>query len=293
MASADRVPVLKTWKLFVKGAFPRSESGRTLPLHGADGELAAHLSHASRKDLRDAVEAARAAFPAWSGATAYLRGQVVYRLAEMLEGRRSDLADAIRTTTGATRRRADAEVAASIDRTVCWAGWCDKFPMVLGSRNPVAGPYHNFSMPEPSGVCVAMHGVGDACPLLGFLSLVLPPLCAGNAVVAVACARHPLPALLVAEAAPTADIPAGALNVLTGEPKELVPWIAGHRDVDAVHAVADPAHAAALRAGAAENLKRVRVLAADEDFRDADRWTSPLRLADFVETKTIWHPSSA
>ena len=292
MADADRIPVLKTWKLFVKGAYPRSESGRTLPLAGHDGTLVAHLSHASRKDLRDAVEAARAAFPAWSGATAYLRGQIIYRLAEMLEGRGADLADAIRTTTGVSRKKAEAEVAMAVDRAVCWAGWCDKFQMVLGSRNPVTGPYHNFSMPEPSGVCVAMHASAERHPLLGFLSLVLPPLCAGNAVVAVAHPAHPLGALLVAEAAPTADIPAGALNVLTGQAAELATWIAGHRDVDSVHAVTDAETAAVLRAGAAENLKRVLVLAEDEDFSDEERWSNPRRLAPFVETKTIWHPSA-
>jgi acyl-CoA reductase-like NAD-dependent aldehyde dehydrogenase len=231
MAEAERLAVLKTWKLFVKGAYPRSESGRTLPLHDAKGDLAAHISHASRKDLRDAVEAARGAFHGWSGATAYLRSQIVYRLAEMLEGRRADLADGIRATTGATKRAAEAEVDASIDRTVSWAGWCDKFQQVLGSRNPVAGPYHNFSMPEPSGVCVAMHHSGGERTLLGFVSLVLPPLCAGNAVVAIADPKHPLGALLVAESVPTSDVPAGALNVLTGNAAELAGWVAAHRDV--------------------------------------------------------------
>ena len=293
MAEAERLAVLKTWKLFVKGAYPRSESGRTLPLHDAKGDLAAHISHASRKDLRDAVEAARGAFHGWSGATAYLRSQIVYRLAEMLEGRRTDLAEAIRTTTGVSGKKADAEVSASIDRTVSWAGWCDKYPMVMGSRNPVAGPYHNFSMPEPSGVCVCVHGVADKHPLLSFLSLVLPPLCAGNAVVAVANTKHPLGALLVAETAPTADVPAGALNVITGDGAELAGWIASHRDVDSIHAIADDAVAATLRTGAAENLKRVHTLPVDEDFTDDDRWTSPRRLAPFVELKTIWHPSGA
>ncbi|MFM9145209.1 MAG: aldehyde dehydrogenase family protein, partial [Phycisphaerales bacterium] len=149
MADGDRIPVLKTWKLFVKGAYPRSESGRTLPLVGPDGTLGAHLSHASRKDLRDAVEAARGAFPAWSGATAYLRGQIIYRLAEMLEGRGADLADAIRTTTGVSRKKAEAEVALAIDRTVCWAGWCDKYQMVMGSRNPV--PASTITRTSPAG----------------------------------------------------------------------------------------------------------------------------------------------
>lgn len=292
MNDHERLAVLKTWKLFIKGGFPRSESGRTLPLHNKDGELIAHLSHASRKDLREAIESARGAFPGWSGSTAYLRSQIIYRLAEMLEGRRSELSDALRSTSGVSKKKADTEVSASIDRTVSWAGWCDKFPMVLGSRNPVAGPYHNFSMPEPSGVCVAVQGIAEQHSLLGFMSLVLPPLCTGNAVVAVANTEHPLAALLVAEVAPTADIPPGVLNVITGDAKELAGWIASHRDVDSVHAIADESIAATLRAGAAENLKRVQILPVDEDFTDTDRWTNPRRLAPFVETKTVWHPSA-
>ena len=292
MNDHERLAVLKTWKLFIKGGFPRSESGRTLPLHNKDGELIAHLSHASRKDLREAIESARGAFPGWSGSTAYLRSQIIYRLAEMLEGRRSELSDALRSTSGVSKKKADTEVSASIDRTVSWAGWCDKFPMVLGSRNPVAGPYHNFSMPEPSGVCVAVQGIAEQHSLLGFMSLVLPPLCTGNAVVAVANTEHPLAALLVAEVAPTADIPPGVLNVITGDAKELAGWIASHRDVDSVHAIADESIAATLRAGAAENLKRVQILSVDEDFMDNDRWTNPRRLAPFVETKTVWHPSA-
>ena len=292
MNDHERLAVLKTWKLFIRGSFPRSESGRTLPLHNKDGELIAHLSHASRKDLREAIESARGAFPGWSGSTAYLRSQIIYRLAEMLEGRRSELSDALRSTSGVSKKKADTEVSASIDRTVSWAGWCDKFPMVLGSRNPVAGPYHNFSMPEPSGVCVAVQGIAEQHSLLGFMSLVLPPLCTGNAVVAVANTEHPLAALLVAEVAPTADIPPGVLNVITGDAKELAGWIASHRDVDSVHAIADESIAATLRAGAAENLKRVQILSVDEDFTDTDRWTNPRRLAPFVETKTVWHPSA-
>ena len=292
MNDHERLAVLKTWKLFIKGNFPRSESGRTLPLHNKHSELIAHLSHASRKDLREAIESARGAFPGWSGSTAYLRGQIIYRLAEMLEGRRSELSDALRSTSGVSKKKADTEVSASIDRTVSWAGWCDKFPMVLGSRNPVAGPYHNFSMPEPSGVCVAVQGIAEQHSLLGFMSLVLPPLCTGNAVVAIANTEHPLAALLVAEVAPTADIPPGVLNVITGDAKELAGWIASHRDVDSVHAIADEAIAATLRAGAAENLKRVQILSQDEDFTDNDRWTNPRRLAPFVETKTVWHPSA-
>ncbi len=292
MNDHERLAVLKTWKLFIKGGFPRSESGRTLPLHNKDGELIAHLSHASRKDLREAIESARGAFPGWSGSTAYLRSQIIYRLAEMLEGRRSELSDALRSTSGVSKKKADTEVSASIDRTVSWAGWCDKFPMVLGSRNPVAGPYHNFSMPEPSGVCVAVQGIAEQHSLLGFMSLVLPPLCTGNAVVAVANTEHPLAALLVAEVAPTADIPPGVLNVITGDAKELAGWIASHRDVDSVHAIADESIAATLRAGAAENLKRVQILSQGEDFTDTDRWTNLRRLAPFVETKTVWHPSA-
>lgn len=292
MNDQDRLAVLKTWKLFIKGSFPRSESGRTLPLNDSKGALLAHLSHASRKDLREAIEAARGAFPGWSGSTAYLRSQIIYRLAEMLEGRRAELLEGIRSTSGVSRRKADAEVSAAIDRTVSWAGWCDKFPMVLGSRNPVAGPYHNFSMPEASGVCVAIQGVANQHSLLGFLSLVLPPLCTGNTVVAIAHTAHPLGALLISEMAPTADIPPGALNIITGDASELVGWIASHRDVDSIHAIADDKVAAVLRAGSAENLKRVQILPADEDFADTDRWTNPRRLAAFVETKTVWHPSA-
>jgi acyl-CoA reductase-like NAD-dependent aldehyde dehydrogenase len=292
MNDQDRLAVLKTWKLFIKGSFPRSESGRTLPLNDSKGALLAHLSHASRKDLREAIEAARGAFPGWSGNTAYLRSQIIYRLAEMLEGRRAELLEGIRSTSGVSRKKADAEVSAAIDRTVSWAGWCDKFPMVLGSRNPVAGPYHNFSMPEASGVCVAIQGVANQHSLLGFLSLVLPPLCTGNTVVAIAHTAHPLGALLISEMAPTADIPPGALNIITGDASELVGWIASHRDVDSIHAIADDKVAAVLRAGSAENLKRVQILPADEDFADTDRWTNPRRLAAFVETKTVWHPSA-
>lgn len=292
MNDQDRLAVLKTWKLFIKGGFPRSESGRTLPLNDSKGALLAHLSHASRKDLREAIEAARGAFPGWSGSTAYLRSQIIYRLAEMLEGRRAELLEGIRSTSGVSRKKADAEVSAAIDRTVSWAGWCDKFPMVLGSRNPVAGPYHNFSMPEASGVCVAIQGVANQHSLLGFLSLVLPPLCTGNTVVAIAHTAHPLGALLISEMAPTADIPPGALNIITGDASELVGWIASHRDVDSIHAIADDKVAAVLRAGSAENLKRVQILPADEDFADTDRWTNPRRLAAFVETKTVWHPSA-
>jgi acyl-CoA reductase-like NAD-dependent aldehyde dehydrogenase len=292
MNDQDRLAVLKTWKLFIKGSFPRSESGRTLPLNDSKGALLAHLSHASRKDLREAIEAARGVFPGWSGSTAYLRSQIIYRLAEMLEGRRAELLEGIRSTSGVSRKKADAEVSAAIDRTVSWAGWCDKFPMVLGSRNPVAGPYHNFSMPEASGVCVAIQGVANQHSLLGFLSLVLPPLCTGNTVVAIAHTAHPLGALLISEMAPTADIPPGALNIITGDASELVGWIASHRDVDSIHAIADDKVAAVLRAGSAENLKRVQILPADEDFADTDRWTNPRRLAAFVETKTVWHPSA-
>ncbi len=289
----QRVAVLKTWKLFIKGAYPRSESGRTIPLMSHTDALVAHLAHASRKDLREAVDAARGAFAAWSGATAYLRGQIVYRLAEMLEGRKEDLAEAIGCTTGHGKSKCKNEVEASIDRVVSWAGWCDKYAQVLGCRNPVAGPYHNFSTPEPTGVVAAVQGTTIKRPLLEFVSLVLPPLCAGNTLVAVAHPAHPLGALLLAESAPTADLPPGVLNVITGVSAELVPWIAGHRDIDAVHALADADQATALRLGTADNLKRVRVLSMDEDFSDDERWTNPRRMEAFVETKTVWHPSSS
>ncbi|MHC5001752.1 MAG: aldehyde dehydrogenase family protein [Planctomycetota bacterium] len=287
-----RVPVSKTYKLFIGGAFPRTESGRSLAVTARDGRVLAHICHASRKDLRDAVEAARAGLARWSSATAYNRGQVLYRMAEMMEGARDDFASIIAATADGGIRAARREVDAAVDRLVCFAGWADKLPQVLGGQNPVAGPYHNFTTPEPAGV------VAVVCPdepaLLGPVSLMAPPMCAGNAVVVVAGDRHPLAAVLLAEVCARSDVPAGAVNVLTGRRGELLEHIAGHREIIAVSAAGLRRDAArTLRLGAAENVKRVHVVRRTaRAWYEADECESPWTIEPFVEFKTVWHPSA-
>lgn len=291
-AMSTRLEVAKTYKLSIDGKFPRSESGRSMIVKAADGSVFAHLCHASRKDLRDAVESARKALPGWSSATAYLRGQILYRIAEMLEGKRRELAEAIEVGQKKVKKGdADAEVTAAIDRLVCFAGWADKYSQVLGCNNPVQGPYYNFTSPEPTGViaCVAP----DEAPLLGFVSLVAPAICAGNTVVALASTALPVPAAVLAEAAATGDVPGGVLNILTGFRPELLPFIAEHRDIDAVHAAnLSSEETTLLRAGAAENLKRV-VVHRNVDFYDDAACHSPRWIEGLVDFKTMWHPASA
>jgi acyl-CoA reductase-like NAD-dependent aldehyde dehydrogenase len=260
-----RLPVKKTYKLYIGGAFPRSESGRT---YEAEGQ---NVARASRKDARDAVRAARSAFPVWSGMTAYNRGQVLYRLAEMMEARAGDLE---RVCSGRD------EVEAAIDRVVWYAGWSDKLPQVLGSSNPVAGPYFNFTVPEPTGV-VAILAPAEP-PLGGLVSRVLPALVAGNAVVAVASEVHPLAGIELAEALATADLPAGAVNILTGFRDELAPWLAGHMDVNAIDLTGADGAVAELERLAAENVKRV--------VRSSPDAKSPWEIESFLELKTVWHP---
>lgn len=289
-----RLDVLKTYKLFVDGKFPRSESGRSWPVEGPRGRVVAHVCLASRKDLREAVEAARKAQPGWSAATPYLRGQILYRMAEMMEGKRRELAEAISCVSGNTTpagKRADAEVAAAIDRVVHYAGWADKFSQVLGCHNPVAGPYYNFTVAEASGVVAVVPP--DACPLLGLLGLAAPALCAGNTVVALSSNANPIPAAVLGEVCATSDLPAGVFNILTGRRGELLKFIAEHRDIDAVHAanLADDENET-LRLGAAENLKRVRTREKVE-FHDAAACQSPWWIEPLVEMKTVWHPSSS
>jgi len=262
---SDRLPVRKTYKLYVGGAFPRSESGRT---YEAEGQ---NVARASRKDARDAVRAARAGFAAWSAATAYNRGQVLYRLAEMMEARAADLT---RVCSGRE------EVEAAIDRVVWYAGWADKLPQVLGGSNPVAGPYFDFTVPEPTGVVAVL--APDEPPLGGLVSRILPPLVGGNAVVAVASEAHPLAALELAEAVATADVPAGAVNILTGLAGELAPWLAGHMDVNAIDLTGADGDRAELEQLAAENVKRV--------VRSSAHAQSPWEIEAFLELKTVWHP---
>ncbi|SHG00060.1 Aldehyde dehydrogenase family protein [Jatrophihabitans endophyticus] len=282
---SDRLDVRKTYKLYLGGAFPRSESGRSYPVTGADGTLLAHAAQASRKDLRDAVVAARGAFGAWSGATAYNRGQVLYRVAEVLEGRREQFVAEIAASEGVPSARAGEQVDRAIDRWVHYAGWADKFAQVVGSTNPVAGPYFTFSLPEPTGV------VGVLAPhdssLLGLVSVLAPVLTTGNTAVVVAAERHPLPAITLAEVLATSDVPGGVVNLLTGHPAELAPWLASHRDVNALDLTGAPAEdVVELQRAAADNVKRVHVP------RSRDWAADPglQRLTAFTETKTVWHP---
>jgi acyl-CoA reductase-like NAD-dependent aldehyde dehydrogenase len=261
----SRLPVKKTYKLFIGGAFPRSESGRT---YEAEGQ---NVARASRKDIRDAVRAARAAQPGWAAATAYNRGQVLYRLAEMVEARAAEFAE---LCSGRE------EVEHAIDRIVWYAGWADKLPQVLGGSNPVAGPYFNFTVPEPTGV-VAVLAPGEPS-LLGLITRILPPLVGGNAVVAVASEARPLAAVELAEALATSDVPGGVVNLLTGSAAELGPWLASHMDVNAIDLAGADGDVPELERLAAENVKRVVRGRADVQ--------SPWEIAAFLELKTVWHP---
>jgi acyl-CoA reductase-like NAD-dependent aldehyde dehydrogenase len=287
----QRLQVLKTYKLYIGGKFPRTESGRTMTAtHAKEGTHLAHYSHASRKDLRDAVVAARSAFSGWRGATAYLRSQILYRAAEMIESRSSAFSEELQSLTGKTKREADAEVALSVDRLVHFSGWCDKYGPVFSSVNPVASSHFNFTTPDPTGV------VGIIAPdepgLLGLVTLLGQVLLSGNTAVAIASETVPLPAITLAEALATSDLPGGVVNLLTGKREELVPWLSSHMDVNAiVDASGDSRILAESRAGAAKNLKRV----ADHSLRDAEAWTTdaatdPYRILDTIEWKTAWHP---
>ncbi|MCC6950904.1 MAG: aldehyde dehydrogenase [Phycisphaerales bacterium] len=287
----ERIDVLKTYKLFIDGKFPRSESGRSIEVRDRGGGVAAHASRASRKDLREAVEAARRALGGWSGSSALLRGQILYRAAEMMEGKRAELAGAIVASRGANGvKQAQAEVALAVDRMVHYAGWADKFSQVLGCHNAVSGPYYNFTFAEPTGVvCVVCP---PSPPLLSLVSLLAPVLCSGNTAVVIADAADPLPAAVLGEVIATSDFPAGVCNILTGDPGELVPFVASHRDIDGVHAAeVSPELAAALRVGIAENIKRT-VVHGEVDWKSA-ACESPWWIEPFLEMKTVWHPASA
>jgi acyl-CoA reductase-like NAD-dependent aldehyde dehydrogenase len=260
-----RLPVKKTYKLFVGGAFPRSESGRTYEAQGQN------VARASRKDVRDAVVAARAAQPRWAGATAYNRGQVLYRIAEMMEARAAEFAE---LSTG------NAEIEQAIDRWVWYAGFADKLAQVLGSSNAVAGPYFNFTVPEPTGVVGIV--APEAPPLLGLVSRLAPALVGGNAVIVLASESSPLAAIELAEALATSDVPGGAVNILTGHRAELAPWLASHMDVNAIDLTGADGLGAELEVAAAENVKRVVRGRADSQGLS--------EIAAFLELKTVWHP---
>ena len=284
---SKRLTVPKTYKLYIGGAFPRSESGRTYEVTTTKGDFLANAALASRKDARDAVVAARGAVKGWSGATAYNRGQVLYRVAEILEGRRAQFVDEIVQQTGVSAAVAGAEVDEAIDRWVWYAGWCDKFGQVAGNGNPVAGPYFNISVPEPTGV-VGVIAPQDSA-LVGLVSAIAPALVTGNAVVVVASQRYPLSAISLAEVLATSDVPGGVVNMLTGSPAEIAPWLASHPDVHALDLVgAGDLDWVDLQIAAADTLTRVLP---PENGPDAAA-PSLARITAFTETKTVWHPKS-
>jgi acyl-CoA reductase-like NAD-dependent aldehyde dehydrogenase len=281
--------VSKTYKLFIGGAFARSESGRTYQARDRKGNFMANAALASRKDLRDAVVAARKGYTAWSKATAYNRGQVIYRIAEMLESRRTEFAELITISTGASRDDGTAEVEAAIDRLVHYAGWTDKLAAVMGSANPVSSPYFSYSAPEPMGVVGIL--VPSGSPLLGLISVIAPVITGGNACVAIATEEDPCAAITFAEVVATSDVPAGVINILTGRTSELAPHLAAHADVNALDRTgADSELGGSLEQAAAETLKRVYVPKGEPDFA-APPGTARLRA--FLEIKTVWHPTGA
>lgn len=282
-----RLEVKKTYKLFIGGKFPRSESGRYLPAKSAKGEHLDNFSHASRKDFRDAVGAARGAFDGWSKATAYNRGQILYRAAEMLQNRAGELTNEIVRSTNASAAKAKREVTLAIDRLVYFAGWTDKYPQVFGSVNPVASPHFNFTTPEPTGVVVVL--APEEPSLLALVSLVAPVILSGNAAVAMVSEKYPLPALTFAEILATSDLPGGVVNVLGGKRAELAPYIASHMDVNAiVDGTGDAELSAKLRGGTAINLKRYANHVPQDWFVPAVE--DPYWILDTVEFKSAWHP---
>ncbi len=289
MTTKPRLSVMKTYKLYVDGKFPRSESGRTYEVYDAKGTFVANAAKASRKDARDAVVAARKAQSGWAGATAYNRGQVLYRVAEMIEGRRTQFIDDVRTAEGATATTAARIVDAAIDRWVWYAGWTDKFSQVIGGANPVAGPYFNLSTPEPTGVVAAF--APQESSLLGLVSVIAPIIATGNAVVAVSSYARPLPAITLGEVLATSDVPAGVVNLLTGSAVEIGPWLADHADVNALDLTGLDADVATdLQIRSAQTLKRVYPARSADRGTDFEGDPGTARLAAFVETKTVWHP---
>jgi acyl-CoA reductase-like NAD-dependent aldehyde dehydrogenase len=286
---SDRIDVRKTYKLYVGGAFPRSESGRTYVVNDDKGRFLANASAASRKDARDAVQAARKAFPGWSARTPYNRGQVVYRVAEVLEGRRVQFVDEVQRSEGVSKRQAEAAVDMAVDRLVWYAGWADKLAQVVGGTNPVAAPYFNFSLPEPTGVVALL--APQASSLLGLVSVVAPAVVTGNTCVVASSQDRPLPAITLSEVLATSDVPGGVVNVLTGRLSDTAPTLASHMDVNAIDLgglAGDPAQARHLEEAAAENLKRVVRPPAEEPDWTLDPGLE--RMTAFLETKTVWHP---
>jgi len=274
----SRLEVKKTYKLYINGAFPRSESGRIYEVTDAKGNFIANPALASRKDLRDAVVAARAAQPGWAKATAYNRGQILYRIAEMLEGRADQIANEISATSGVTDKKAHEQLMAAIDRWVWYAGWSDKLAAAFGSTNPVAGPYYNFTIPEAQGVIA----VAPRDEFLSFIDSIAPVITSGNSVIALVPGASAVPAMTFAEVLATSDLPHGVINILTGSHDELAPWAASHMDIDGMDISGiDKKKRTALKEAGAENLKRIH------HFDDA---RTPTRIYAFMEAKTVWHP---
>jgi acyl-CoA reductase-like NAD-dependent aldehyde dehydrogenase len=283
----DRLAVRKTYKLYIGGDFPRSESGRSYAVLDRDEQIVARAARATKKDLREAVRAARSAWPGWAAKTPYNRGQILYRVAEMMEGRRAQFVDDVSRGGG---KDADAEVSAAIDRWVWYAGWSDKIHHVLGSVNPVAAPYFSFTIPEPTGV------VGVVPPehpsLLALVSWLAPAIVSGNSTVAMASQRWPLPAVTLAEVLSTSDLPGGVVNILTGLTAELIPFLAGHMDVNAIDLTGCPQHLLPeVEQLCADNVKRIVRAEGDDWF--ADEAQSPYAVTALMEMKTVWHPMGA
>jgi len=292
-AATARIPVRKTYKLYVGGEFPRSESGRSYLVRAADGAPLANAVRSSRKDLRDAIRTARGAFPGWAGKTAMNRGQVLYRVAELMEGRRGQFADEVAAAEGISADKAAAIVDRAIDRWVWYAGWADKISQVLGTVNPVGAPYFDFTIPEATGVVGVIAPEGSS--LLGLVSRLAPAVVSGNAVVVLASESRPLPAVTLGEVLATSDVPAGVINVLTGLRRELVPILAAHMDVNALDLWGIPPDMrAAAEEQAMENVKRIARPPRDGDERfdwlDDRRAQRPEWIASFLEMKTVWHP---
>jgi acyl-CoA reductase-like NAD-dependent aldehyde dehydrogenase len=287
--NSKRLDVKKTYKLYIGGKFPRSESGRYLPAVSINGTHLDNFAHASRKDFRDAVVAARAAVDGWGKATAYNRGQILYRAAEMLQNRAAELVNEVARSTGVSAAKAKNEVTMTIDRLVHFAGWTDKFSQVFGSVNPVATSHFNFTTPDPTGVVVVL--TPDEPSLIPLVSLVAPVILSGNAAVVLTSETFPLPVATFAEILATSDLPGGVVNILTGKRAELVPHVAGHMDVNAVVDGAGVAEISSkLQAGTAINLKRYH----NHSLPAADWFTTkaedPYRILNTVEFKTAWHP---
>ena len=285
----SRLDVRKTFKLYIGGAFPRSESGYSYVVHDAEGAFVANAALASRKDARDAVVAARKAFGGWSSRTAYNRAQVLYRVAEVLEDRRPQFVEAVRQSEGLNAARAERVVDEAVDRLVWYAGWADKITQVTGNANPVAGPFFNLSTPEPTGVVAVL--APQASSLLGLVSVIAPVVVTGNTCVVVSSYDRPLPAVTLAEVLATSDVPGGVVNILTGSATTIGPWLASHMDVNAIDltgVAGNPELATSLEVAAAENLKRVRRAPATEP--DWTRDPGLDAMTAFLETKTVWHP---